>query len=126
MPELKDAWPVNDLSYATSYVTRWVNHGIWSQPDPCAPYDGNPDNYGITFGPDPSNPGRCILDPDLAYYNSPTDFKCQPEKQCGRYPDKHGDSRDGGTYRSDFVAAMWDAYWELGTLLSPTGLKLVQ
>ncbi len=110
MPVLKDAWPAADLAKATNYAERWVNHGTWTQPDPCAPYDGNPSNYGITFGPDPHNPGMCILDPDLAYYNGPTDFACQAGRACGRYPEKHGSSRDGGQYRSDFVAAMWDAY----------------
>lgn len=116
MPILKDAWPAADLAMAPPYADRWVNHGTWTQPDPCAPYDGNPDHYGLTFGPDPANPGMCILDQDLAYYNGPTDFACQTGQSCGRYPGKHGSSRDGGQYRSDFVAAMWDAYRYAGAL----------
>jgi hypothetical protein len=111
MPALKDAWPVTDLAIATKYSERWVNSGTLAQPDPCAPFDGNIENYGITFGPDSKNPGRCILDPDLAYFNSPTDFKCKDGKECGRFVSKDGTNKDGGQYRSAFVAAMWDAYW---------------
>ena len=70
-------------------------------------YKWNVDNYGITYGPDPANPRRCILDTDLAYYNSAVDFGCQAGKQCGRFPNKHGSSQDGGMYYSSFVAAMW-------------------
>jgi len=99
------------LAIATKYSERWVNSGTLAQPDPCAPFDGNIENYGITFGPDSKNPGRCILDPDLAYFNSPTDFKCKDGKECGRFVSKDGTNKDGGQYRSAFVAAMWDAYW---------------
>jgi hypothetical protein len=112
MPVLKDAWPADDLAYAENYVERWVNHGTWAQPDPCAPYDGNKYNYGITFGPDPNKRGDCIKDPDLLYYNSPTDFKCKHGYKCGRFPHHHGNFKDGGQYRSDFVAAMWNAYYK--------------
>ena len=34
------------------YVSRWVSSGAIAQPDECAPYDGVPSNYGVTFGPD--------------------------------------------------------------------------
>jgi hypothetical protein len=132
MPVLQTAWPSDDLLMATNYAERWVTHGVWTQPDPCAPYDGNPDNYGVTFGPDPNNPGMCILDPDLAYYRGPLDFECQPGKECGRFPERHGTSKDAGQYRSEFVAAMWDAYWSIvrgnrpaETPMSPSNLRVI-
>lgn len=113
MPSLQEAWPDADLFYATNYSVRWVYQGTITQPDPCAPYDGNPKNYGITFGPDPNNPGQCILDSDLAYFNTPRDFKCQDDKECGRFTSKDNTNRDGGQYRSNFVAAIWETYWKL-------------
>lgn len=122
MPALTNAWPEGDLSYATNYAERYVNVGVWSQPDPCAPYDDNPDNYGITYGPDPENPGMCILDPDLAYYNGPEDFACKPEEECGRYPEKHGTFADEGQYKSVFVETMWNAYWGSAKPAQPTGV----
>ena len=78
-----------------TYVDRMVNTGVWTQPDPCAPYPYTPgsgieDGRGVTWGEDPNNPGHCILDPDLEYYNSPTDSKCKDGETCGRFPEKHG------------------------------------
>jgi hypothetical protein len=59
----------------------------------------------------------CILDSDLAYYNGPEDFACQEGFQCGRYPQKHGTLADTGQYKSDFVAAMWEAYYNKSAVL---------
>jgi hypothetical protein len=95
MPELKEVWNNQVL---IDYVERWVTHGAWTQPDPCAPHDGNWDHYGVTYGPDPDNPGTCILDTD-------------PSDGIGRFPERHGISRDDGGYgNTPFVNAMWGAY----------------
>ncbi|MBW2525234.1 MAG: hypothetical protein JRI23_13705 [Deltaproteobacteria bacterium] len=106
-PAMLAVWN-NDL--ILEYVDRWATVGTWTQPDPCAPHDGDMGNYGITFGPDSANPGMCILDTDLAYYNDPTDFACQPGAECGRYPERHGLYTDGGYYRRDSIDALWSAY----------------
>lgn len=125
MPSLQNAWNTAPWEKVRKYVDRWVTVGIWSQPDPCAPVSGT---YGVDYGPDPSNPGMCILDADLAYYNSPTDFACSVGNECGRYPAKHGTSTDGGMYKSAFVAAMWDAYRasSLAPITAPVNLLILE
>jgi hypothetical protein len=95
MPSLQGAWNPTTWAITAHYVDRWVEAGTWSQPDPCAPFDGNVNNYKITYGPDGS--GGCIQDTN-------------PDDGIGRFPEKQGSSQDGGQYRSAFVAAMWDAY----------------
>jgi len=90
-PELKGCITAAHWTDLDNYAERWVTHGAWAQPDPCAPYDGIPENCGKTFGPDPNNPGKCIIG-------------------SGRFPQYDGANKDGGQYRSPFVAAMWDAY----------------
>jgi len=116
MPAMQEVWHPQAL---IDYVDRWVGFGAWTQPDPCAPADGVCvggsnngqacnhaydcpdgqcdawDNYGITFGPDGS--GGCILDTD-------------PSDGIGRFPERHGIYADEGHRRSQFQAAMWDAY----------------
>ncbi len=90
MPVLKEAWNMDEWKLLRDYTDRWVLHGTWASPDPYAPYDKNNNNYGITYGPHKdtgipiSGPGRFILN--------------------------DGTSRDGGQYKSKFVASMWDAY----------------
>jgi len=91
MPVLKEAWNPTAWAVTSSYADRWVLHGLWALPDPAAPYDGNPANYGITYGPDPHNIGL-------------------PIRGIGRFPDSNGKFRDDGQYRSAYVASMWDAY----------------
>jgi hypothetical protein len=91
MPALILSWRPIQWPILAEYVDRWVNFGVWTDPDPSAPFDGNRDNYGITFGPDSNDPGNFI-------------------RGNGRFMGSHGTSRDGGQYRSAFVAAMWDAY----------------
>jgi len=92
LPALRCAW---DASEFLTYEDRWVTFGAWSQPDPCAPYDGNPDNYGITYGPDGS--GGCIPDSD-------------PSDGVGRFPLNHGINAGEGYHGSTFHTTMWDAY----------------
>lgn len=74
------------------YVERWVSAGTITQPDTCAPYDGNPANYGITYGPLVG--GGCILDTN-------------PGNGVGRYPTVHGALPDGGFRRSGFGDSFW-------------------
>ena len=61
--ELKDIW---NHQHFLDYVDRWVDVGAWTQPDPCAPHDGDMANYGITFGPNGN--GGCILDTAFQTY----------------------------------------------------------
>ncbi|MFW5785442.1 MAG: Ig-like domain-containing protein [Chitinispirillaceae bacterium] len=90
MPVLKEAWNIDEWEKMRNYTDRWVMHGQWAMPDSVAPYDGNEDNYGVTFGPDQSTG--------------------EPISGNGRFPEQHGAHRDGGQYKSSFVAAMWDEY----------------
>ena len=110
MPLLQTAWNNAEWQQLASYTDRWVNSGVWAQPDPCSPYDGNFANYGITFGPDSNRPGMCILDSDLAYYSSPTDFACKIGQSCGRFPNLHGGKIDGGSRASLYQRSMWNTY----------------
>jgi hypothetical protein len=92
MPQLKTVW--NNQAFI-DFVDRWVTVGVWAQPDPCAPYDGNQSNYGVTFGPD--GHGGCIRD-------------TKSGDGIGRFPARHGTQKDGGVYGSYFIASMWAAY----------------
>jgi hypothetical protein len=110
MPAIKTLWD-NPLFF--DYVDRWVNHGYWTQPDPCAmapqPVAGweylvDPtrfdtywaQNYRITFGPD--GLGGCIRDTDSS-------------DGIGRMPQFHGAKTDGsGAYYTNFINNMWNAY----------------
>lgn len=118
MPSLRPVW--NDEQVIT-YVDRWVNLGVWAQPDPCAPVDGTCsggttngqpcstakpcgadstctyhwNNYGITFGS--NGAGGCILDNDLS-------------DGVGRFPHKHLQEANTGLRSSELVQAMWTAY----------------
>ena len=90
MPKLKEAWNMDEWEIVSSYVDRWVYHGKWMQPDPIAPCDDNNSNYGITYGPD--------KDTGI------------PITGTGRFISSDGAYRDGGQYRSNYVASMWDTY----------------
>jgi len=92
MPELQCAWAAEDF---LAYVDRWVEAGTHAQPDPCAGYDGDPDNYGLTYGPD--GLGGCIVDSD-------------PSDGIGRAPDQHGVNANDGHHGSAFHGEMWDAH----------------
>jgi hypothetical protein len=87
-PAMKQVWDHPPLE---AYVQRWVFHGAWTLPDPCAPYDGNRANRGITYGPDPNKPGDCI------------------KNGVGRFPLLHG-TRDGD-FQSGYVRRIWDSYY---------------
>jgi hypothetical protein len=92
IPEMKTVWSKPDFF---EYVHRSMDLGVWSQPDPCAPYDGNMANYGITFGPNGS--GGCILDTN-------------PADGVGRFPTRHGLQFMATAYRTSFQDAMWNSY----------------
>lgn len=101
------AWNPTEWAVLKDYASRWTSTGIISQPDPCAPPVGT---YGVDYGPDPSKPGMCILDRNLAYYNNPKDFSCKPGMLCGRYPEKNATLADTGQYKNAFVESMWTNY----------------
>ncbi|MBD3244138.1 MAG: hypothetical protein GF331_26335 [Chitinivibrionales bacterium] len=92
MPQMKELWLDPGVF---EYTERYVNFGLWTQPDPCAPADNNWSNYGVTFGPD--GRGGCIKDTN-------------PRDGIGRFPQLHGTQADEGGRYSHFQAAMWDAY----------------
>jgi hypothetical protein len=113
MPEMKELW-VGDDTLVFQYVDRWVNTGIHSQPDSCAPppqvangselyddrtkfYEYMDAHYGITFGPDSTNACGCVKDTD-------------PSDGMGRFPQLHDTKADEGGRSSAFVNAMWDKY----------------
>lgn len=81
---LKSEWK-NDTFF--EYVERWVKHGAWTKPDPCAKYNGLPKDFNKKYG------GRnsCILGD-------------------GRFIGLHGKSKDGGHYESKFGDKMWLYY----------------
>lgn len=83
--DLETQWHNDSL---LDYAHRWVNHGVWAEPDPCAPYNGEPDDYGRLYGPD--SDGNCI-------------------EGTGRSKQRaqHGDNRDEGHYGSEFGDQLW-------------------
>lgn len=91
--ELETQW--NNDSFL-NYVHRWVNHGVWAEPDPCAPYNGDPDDYGLSYGPD--SDGNCIQGAGRHFYS---------EKRA-----RHGDNRDEGNYGSEFGDELWAWFWQ--------------
>jgi hypothetical protein len=93
MPVLKEVWNPRAV---IEYVDRWVTHGTWTQPDPCAPVL-EAGTYGVDYGPDPDNPGDCIRDTDHS-------------DGIGRFPSLHGAHADDGHRRSAFAAEMYDTY----------------
>lgn len=97
MPELRTVW--NDDRLAP-LVERYVTHGKWTQPDPCAPFDGDSANRGVTYGPDGN--GGCVLDVDSS-------------DGIGRFPDLHGTCADGcayARYRVPIADALWYEYYK--------------
>ena len=100
IPALAPIW--ND-DLVLSYADRWVTSGVYTQPDYCAP----PSQGG---GPDTSNPGHCIPDPDLEQCATYPDCPCQAGKECGRFPALHGTGADSGLHGSAFADAMWTAF----------------
>lgn len=73
----------------TQYVDRWVTFGTWASPDPCSGYNGNPEDYGRTYGPD-------------------TYGHCKEGK--GRFVKTHGKNKDSGYYGSRFGDQFWNWY----------------
>jgi hypothetical protein len=83
---VENKWNNNAL---LEYVDRWVEHGAWANPDPCAGYNGNPSDYGKMYGE--KLPGRCI-------------------EGGGRFVLKHRLNRGGGHYASKFGDRLWRWY----------------
>lgn len=91
MPELQASWSSTFWPYLRDYADRWVTTGVWAIPDPAAPYDDDPENYGVTFGPQSEDPSL-------------------PIEGDGRSTAYHGENTDGGQYKSTFVANMWTTH----------------
>lgn len=95
IPDLQNCWASGKFGNMNTYAQRWVDIGMWSSPDPVAPYvhDGSYDgvnaNYGVLYGP--NGMGSFITG-------------------AGRWPSLHGSSKDGGQNKSPFVDSMWVAY----------------
>ena len=81
---LKTNWDNNAFF---DYIERWVKHGTWAKPDPCAPYNGVPNQYGIKWGGDKT----CV-------------------QGAGRFISRHGISKDAGYYNHPLGDEMWKFY----------------
>ena len=125
MPSLIDVWNQQDF---LDYAERWVSHGTWSQPDPCAPV------VGVCEGGD--NPGAActtaseptVCTGDSAYCDASATFDADygvlygpdgnggcipdtdPSDGTGRFPALHGMNADDGHYGSPFAGELWDAH----------------
>jgi len=129
MPSMRPVW-TNDAFF--EYVDRWVEEGVYSQPDPCAPADGVCDG-GSNNGGDCTTAGdshtagdggqhehcpggECIYDWNGygVRYGPRNDGSCIPDTDSwdgmGRYPLRHGKEVDGGRRESEFARDMWNAY----------------
>lgn len=84
--DMRDKWGNDAFLH---YVDRWVNHGVWAKPDPCAGYNGNSSDYGKKYGP--TNGPNCIVG-------------------NGRYMYKHGANRDAGFYSNNLAELMWNEF----------------
>jgi len=102
MPPLRNVWGHPELF---AYADRWVSHGVTAEPDPCAPLSEG-------GGPDPNNPGSCVLDPNLVPGSTMQNFACQTGQTCGRFPQYDGTQANtgNGSYQSAFGNAMWAAF----------------
>ncbi len=127
VPELRSLWNHEDFFV---YVERWVSHGAWAQPDPCAPATGEcvgGDNAGspctsasqgeLCTGED----AHCDLtvhwerDYGVAYGPDGAGgciLDTDPSDGIGRFPHLHGSGPDGGHYGSAFANALWTTYVE--------------
>jgi len=114
IPSIANIWPSATHEKFTSFSTRYMNNGyLWTQPDPCAPYNIG-DVYGTDYGPDSDDtPFDCILDEDVAYFNSISDWACTEGQDCGRFPAQHlsNDGTDISSYNTAFNIAMWESFW---------------
>lgn len=68
------------------YVDRWVAHGAWAFPDPCAAFNGNVADYGIAYGK--RNIGGCVAG-------------------RGRFVEMHGANKGKGHYGNQFGDQLW-------------------
>jgi hypothetical protein len=100
VPEVEKVWGHPEFF---AYVDRYMMQGIYSEPDPCL-------NAAAGGGPDPKNPGGCILDPNLTPGSTMQNFSCKSGKTCGRWPQYNARFLNGGPYESAFTNAMWEAY----------------
>lgn len=102
-----------DLGPFLDYTDRWVSRGYHMAPDRCArptvPVGScqPPDcpGYGTAWGPAPGNAANC---------HETGSCQCIPHSgdpmTQGRLSSLHGTSADGGSWRSKYSDAMWDAF----------------
>lgn len=127
MPALQDVWNHPEF---LEYVDRWVSHGAWTQPDPCAPPDGtcSGGDSGGAACTSASEPDVCTGEEafcdltvgwDAGYgvtYGPDGSGGCIPDADesdgTGRFPALHGASRDDGHYGSAFANELWSTYVE--------------
>lgn len=125
LPELEPVW--NDAEFL-EYVDRWVEHGAWTQPDPCAPADGvcaGGDHAGapcttasaatVCTGADAGCDLTVNWDAHYGVTYGPDGsgwciLDAEPSDGTGRYPDRHGAAANDGHYQSGFANELWDAY----------------
>jgi hypothetical protein len=125
LPGLEAVW--GDAEFL-EYVERWVEHGAWTQPDPCAPADGvcaGGDNVGapcttaseaaVCTGEDAVCDLTGSWDAHYGVTYGPDGAggciaDADPSDGTGRYPDRHGAATNDGYYQSGFANELWDAY----------------
>ena len=82
------------------YAERWVNWGVITLPDPCAPFDDVtavhpllPTNYNVTYG---------SVSPGV------TPYSCIPG--AGRWPLRDGAEKNSGYYGNSYGDNLWNWY----------------
>jgi hypothetical protein len=125
MPGLREIWNHEEF---LEYVDRWVTHGAWTQPNPCAPPDGvcaggDADGEACTLANEPlictGEGGYCDTSTcwEVGYvvtFGPDGSGGCIPDTDpsdgTGRFPLLHGTSTDEGHHGSRFANEMWDAH----------------
>ncbi len=125
MPELV---PVFNHEAFLTYVDRWVDHGAWTQPDPCAPPDGI-----CAGGEGAGEPCTTANEPEVCTgedafcdttvnwdthygvtYGPDGEGGCIADTDAsdgtGRFPLLHGTSTNDGHHSSQFADEMWEAH----------------
>lgn len=137
MPELRPVWNDQEI---LDFTQRWVSHGVWTQPDPCAPVTGickagtvsaganctmagsylcNHTEYSVSFGYtkmyDCDYLARESEDRGVKYGEDPDNpGHCisdnDPTDGIGRVPFAHGLFANSGQGISAWTEALWTDY----------------
>lgn len=82
--------------------------------------------YGRLWGNDPSS-SMCILDGDVDYYNSASDWACTVGEDCGRFPLAwDGAIKDSGQRDYPLLDELWTTYYGGGEEADETAPILAQ